>query len=265
MDRLNRYIIGSNASIFQKIYPSSNIEVFLPTNEEEIKEAITFARERNLPITSKGGGSSLSGACTGGSRNKIVISSMKLKCVHELNFNENYAIVDPGLTPDELNAYIQKEKTNWKFFVAPSSKDIASLGGMLSTDGGGNDAWLAGTMVDNVLAVELFDYNNNKITIERAKVGKSLEKSIITCTDKKLEKQLQEKNLSIFDISNSHGVLGFIAKLKVAIKPLPPKGDLRYALVHSKSYNSFGRIIFELIENNIPLSYGEAIVEVKDP
>ena len=52
MEKLNRFIIGSNASIFQKIDPTTNVEVFLPTNEEEIKEAITYAREKNLPITS---------------------------------------------------------------------------------------------------------------------------------------------------------------------------------------------------------------------
>ncbi len=78
MEKLRRIIIGSNASIFQKIDPDSNIAVFSPTNESEINEAITFARENNLPITTKGGGSGLSGACTGASRKKVVISAMRL-------------------------------------------------------------------------------------------------------------------------------------------------------------------------------------------
>ncbi|HUU76762.1 MAG TPA: FAD-dependent oxidoreductase [candidate division Zixibacteria bacterium] len=265
MDKLNRIIIGSNASIFQKIDPDSNVEVFVPTNEDEIKTAITYARENKLPITTKGGGSGLSGACTGASRKKVVISTMRLKKVHEINFEKGFAIVESGITPDELNEIIQKSKPNWKFFVAPSSRDIATLGGILSTDGGGNDAWLAGTMVDNVLAVEMIDYNNNTITIEREKGEKSNLKAKITCDNKNLEKKLQEMNFSLLDISGSHGVLGFISKIKVEIKTLPTENELSYTLVHAENLNAFGKVIYDLIENNIPLSYGESIVEARHP
>ncbi len=224
MERLTRIVIGANASIFQKIDPKSNIEVFTPQNEDEIKEAITFARENKLSITVKGGGSGMSGACTGASRDKVVISTMGLKRIHELNFEKNYAIVDAGITPDELNEIIQNERENWKFFVAPSSRDIATLGGILGTDGGGNDAWLAGTMVDNVLAVELFDYNNNKINVEKTSDdfdNLTIDDNLlvkVTCDDKKIEKQLLEKKFSLMDIAGSHGVLGFISRIKVRIK-----------------------------------------------
>ncbi|MBD3193130.1 MAG: FAD-binding protein [Candidatus Heimdallarchaeota archaeon] len=263
MEKLRRIIIGSNASIFQKIDPQTNIEAFLPTNEQEIKEAITFARENNLIIVSKGAGSGLSGACTGGAREKVVISSMRLKRVHELNFEEGYALVDPGVTPDELNEFISQKKEGWKFFVTPSSRDIATLGGILSTDGGGNDAWLAGTMVDNVLAVELLDYHNNKIIIERLEEESTRAK--ISCENKELEKKLQTMKLSLMDISGSHGTLGYISRLKVRIKPIDKTRNSDYALVHAKTFNAFGKVIYHLIEQNIPLKYGEVIVEARHP
>ncbi len=265
MEKLRRIIIGSNASIFQKIDPDSNIKVFAPTSELEINEAITFARENNLPITTKGGGSGLSGACTGASRKKVVISAMRLKKVLELNFKDGYAVVEPGITPDELNEIIQQQKANWKFFIAPSSRDIATLGGILSTDGGGNDAWLAGTMVDNVLAVELIDYNNNKIIVEQLEDQKDKLKVKITSENKELEKKLQEANFSLMDIAGSHGVLGFISKIKVEIKALPDTGELSYAFVHCDNLNAFGKVIYDLIENDIPLTYGESIVQAEHP
>lgn len=265
MEKLRRIIIGSNASIFQKIDPDSNIEVFTPTNEHEINEAISFARENNLPITTKGGGSGLSGACTGASRKKVIISAMRLKKVLEMNFTDGYAVVESGITPDELNEVIQQQKANWKFFIAPSSRDIATLGGMLSTDGGGNDAWLAGTMVDNVLAVELIDYNNNKIIVEQLEGEKDKLKVKITSENKELEKKLQEANFSLMDIAGSHGVLGFISKIKVVIKELPDAGELSYALVHCSNLNAFGKVIYDLIENDIPLTYGESIVQAEHP
>lgn len=265
MDKLNRVIIGSNASIFQKIDPDSNVEVFLPTNEEEIKEAIIFAREKNLPITVKGGGSGLSGACTGASREKIVISTMRLKKVHEINFEKRYAIVDPGITPDELNEKIQKERSNWKFFVAPSSRDIATIGGIMSTDGGGNDTWFAGTILDNVIAVEIIDYFNNTILIERENGERNNLKAKVSCSNKNLEEKLQKINLSLMDVAGSHGVLGILSKIKVEIKPKQEIGELCYTLVHAENMNAYGKVIYELIENNIPISYGEAIVEARHP
>ncbi|NHK30920.1 MAG: FAD-binding oxidoreductase [Asgard group archaeon] len=263
MEKLKQYIIGSNASIFQKIDPETNIKVFTPSNDVEIKMAIDFAKENNLPITSKGGGSGMSGACTGSSRDKVVISSMRLRKIYEINFDEGYAVVDSGLTPDELNEVIQEQRPNWKFFVAPSSRDIASLGGMLCTDGGGNDAWLAGTMADNVLKVELFDYDNNKIIIER--LENDVRKAKITCADKKLAKQLKEKDFSIIDIAGSHGVLGFISKMKVVIKAIPKEGKQNHALAHANSLNPYGTLIYKLIEHDIPLTYGEGIVEAHHP
>ena len=263
MEKLNRYIIGANASIFQKIDPESNVKVFTPKNNVEIKIAIDFAKENDLPITSKGGGSGMSGACTGASRDKVIISSMKLKKVHEINFEKGYAIVEPGITPDELNEEIQKQKPNWKFFIAPSSRDIATLGGMLSTDGGGNDAWLAGTMADNVIEVELITYNNDTIIVE--KIDGDIKKAKITSTNKSLRKQLIDSNFSILDVAGSHGVLGFISMMKVEIKPLPEDAQLSYSIVHANSLNAFGKIIYDLIELDIPFTYGEGIIESHHP
>ena len=63
----------------------------------------------------------MSSSCTGGLREKVVISTMRLKQIYELNFGKGYAIVGSGLIPDEFNDKIQKKQPNWKFFVSPSS------------------------------------------------------------------------------------------------------------------------------------------------
>jgi hypothetical protein len=265
MSKLNRFIISANASIFQKINPETNRAVYYPENSDEIISIINFANEHILPITIKGGGSGLSGACTGGSRRKVVISTLRLKEIHKIDFDGGYALVAPGVTPDELNAVIQQQKPNWKFFVAPSSRDVATLGGMLSTDGGGNDAWLAGTMVDNVLAVELIDSQGNIIVLSREKGTPVNRPAKISCTDKELEKKLLQAKFSIMDIAGSHGVLGFITKLKVEIRPLVQEKEHRYALLHADNYTAFGKTIYQFITHNMPLTYGESIVEAHHP
>ncbi|MEA2069890.1 MAG: FAD-binding protein [Asgard group archaeon] len=266
MKKLSRWIISSNASIFQKINPQTIKKVFYPTNESEIKEAIAFARERNLAITVKGGGSSLSGASTGGLQEKVVISTQKLKTIYEINFDDGYAITDPGVTPDELNAAVQSQKSHWKFFVAPSSRDIATMGGMLSTDGGGNDSWMAGTMVDNVRDVELIDYYGNKITIKRVQSSKKEGEAFKVSSDnKELQQKLREKQFTLNDLAASHGVLGFISKLTVTINPQNKQKSRKYALVSFERLNTLGAALVDLITQAIPLEYSECFIESHHP
>jgi hypothetical protein len=265
--RLQRFIIGANASIFQKVDPKSNVAVFTPKTEQEIITAIDFARERDLPITAKGGGSGLSGACTGGSRDKVIISTSKLKTIHEINFQEQYAVVDAGVTPNELNEALQERKKGWHLYVSPSSRDIATVGGMVSTDGGGNDAWLAGTMIDNVLAIVFYDYNSNKIIIERC-CEEDQEGITIHSENKELAATLRNHKMSLLDFAGSHGVLGFISRVKVHIKPERmdrEKKQVTQALIHPQNLNHFGKILSFLVENKYPIYYGESVVEAYHP
>jgi FAD/FMN-containing dehydrogenase len=69
-----------------------------------------------------------------------MISSLQMKEVLSVSKDQGYVDVQPGATPDEINALLAPLKM--KFYVTPSSRDIATVGGMLNTDGGGNDAWV---------------------------------------------------------------------------------------------------------------------------
>ncbi|MFX0108802.1 MAG: FAD-binding oxidoreductase, partial [Candidatus Hodarchaeota archaeon] len=135
--KLRDIAIGANASMYYKLDFKKIKGVYYPKTEADVLAAIAFARENGYEVTPKGGGSGLSGACTGGDKARIMMSSLQMTDVLNISKDQGYADVQPGASPDEINEVL--EPIGMKLYVAPSSRDIATVGGILSTDGGGND------------------------------------------------------------------------------------------------------------------------------
>ncbi|MHA1736422.1 MAG: FAD-binding oxidoreductase, partial [Candidatus Thorarchaeota archaeon] len=163
--KLREVVIGANASIFYRFDFSKIRGVYYPRTEAEAKEAIAEARSKGLVVTVKGGGSGLSGACTGGNDERIVLSTLRMRRILGVNESEGYVDVEPGVTPDEINEFLAPY--GLRFYVAPSSRDVATVGGILNTDGGGNDTWVNGTMRDNTIRARMVLYDGRTIEVTR--------------------------------------------------------------------------------------------------
>ncbi|MHA2376793.1 MAG: FAD-binding oxidoreductase [Candidatus Thorarchaeota archaeon] len=157
--KIRDVVIGANASMYYRMNFKKIKGVFYPRTEQEVIEAVTQAHEKRIDVTPKGGGSGLSGACTGGNRDRIMISSLRMRDVITVSKDQGYVDVQPGATPDEINELLEPLKM--KLWVAPSSRDVATVGGILSTDGGGNDTWVNGTMRDNTIRVRMVLYDGS--------------------------------------------------------------------------------------------------------
>lgn len=241
-------VIGANASIYYRMDFRKIKGVYYPRTETQVREAIAWARERGYDVTPKGGGSGLSGACTGGERDRVMISSLQMKEVLSISKDQGYIDVQPGATPDEINALLAPSKM--KFYVTPSSRDIATVGGMLNTDGGGNDAWVNGTMRDNTLRVKMILYDGRLITVDQKGVKSD---------DSQLEADLNKARMTINDVASSHGTLGFVTELRLAIRPTVQE-KLVGGLVEYKDSDDLGGTLRTMIETKSPIRYGEAIV-----
>lgn len=241
-------VIGANASIYYRMDFRKIKGVFYPHTEAQVREAIAWANERGYDVTPKGGGSGLSGACTGGDRNRVMISSLQMKEILSVSKDQGYVDVQPGATPDEINALLASLKL--KFYVTPSSRDIATVGGLINTDGGGNDAWVNGTMRDNTLRVKMALYDGRIITVDQNGVRSD---------DSELETDLNKAMMTINDIASSHGTLGFITELRLAVRPIVQQ-RLVGGLAEYKDSNELGNTLHRMIEVKSPIRYGEAIV-----
>ncbi|MFW9887344.1 MAG: FAD-binding oxidoreductase, partial [Candidatus Thorarchaeota archaeon] len=246
--KLRDIAIGANASMYYRLNFKKIRGVYYPKTETDVLAAIAFARENGYEVTPKGGGSGLSGACTGGDTDRIMMSSLQMTEMLAISKDMGFVDVQPGLTPDEINAVL--EPLGMKLFVAPSSRDIATVGGILSTDGGGNDTWVNGTMRDNTIKVKMVTYDGRRLTVSHQGVKSD---------DPDLEQELNKKGMTIHDVASSHGTLGFITELKLAIRPLVSE-TLVGSLAEFPDYDALGQTVDRLIERKSPIRYGETIV-----
>ena len=245
--KLRDIAIGANASIYLRMDFKKIKGVFYPRTEQEIMDAIATAYNGGYTVTPKGGGSGLSGACTGGNRERVMISTLRMREVLTISKDQGYADVQPGATPDEINALL--EPIGMKFWVAPSSRDIASAAGILSTDGGGNDTWVNGTMRDNTIRAKMVLHDGRRMTVDWKGV---------TSDDSELEAELNKKGMTISDVASAHGTLGFITELRVKIKPFPSE-KLVGGLANFEDCNAMGQALAELIKRKSPIRYGETV------
>ncbi len=250
--RLRDIMAGANASMYYRLDFSRVRGMFYPRSEDEVVELVRRAREQGLEVTPKGGGSGLSGACTGGNHERIVISSLRMDSVITVSRDQGYVDVQPGATPDEINALL--EPLGMRFWVAPSSRDIATVGGILSTDGGGNDTWSNGTMRDNTLRVRMVLYNGARLVVDGHGVK---------CDDPEIEAALTRCHMTLDDVAASHGTLGFITELRLAIRPISTE-RLQGGLVEFGDYDAMGAALSQMIRQECPIRYGEAIVFAHD-
>ncbi len=245
--KLRNYAIGANASMYYRLNFKKIRGVFYPKTEQELVAAIKQANEQGFGVTPKGGGSGLSGACTGGNEDRIMVSSLQMRQVLTVSKDQGYIDVQPGATPDEINEILAPMKM--KLFVAPSSRDIATVGGILSTDGGGNDTWVNGTMRDNTQRIRLVLYDGRTVTVSWDGVKSN---------DADLEADLNRLKMTIHDVASAHGTLGFITEMRLTIKPIQSK-PMVGGIVNYPTNNEAGEALHAMIERRIPIEYGEVI------
>lgn len=136
--------------------------VLFAQSKEDVTTAVRLCAEHRVPVIPFGTGSSLEGqvnAPHGG----ISIDFSRMNRVLEVNAEDLDCTVEPGITREELNAYLRD--TGLFFPIDPGAN--ASIGGMASTRASGTNAVRYGTMKDNVLAVTVVTARGEEIRTAR--------------------------------------------------------------------------------------------------
>ena len=133
-----------------KAIPVPPAAVVLPRETRDVAAALVVAREFGVPVTARGAGTGLSGACIpvpGG----IVISFERMAALLELDHGGHAAVVQPGLTLAELDVETAKHGLIYPVFPGTNA---ASLGGSIATNAGGMRAVKYGVTRHQVLGLE---------------------------------------------------------------------------------------------------------------
>lgn len=124
--------------------------VVFPASTAEVAHILTHANEHRIPVTARGAGTGLSGACIprqGG----IVVSFDRMNEVLEIDRDNHAAVVQPGVTLDQLDALLAPLDLVYPVFPGEYS---ASLGGNVNTNAGGMRAVKYGVTRHHVLGIE---------------------------------------------------------------------------------------------------------------
>src|SRR5260370_3357135 len=142
VDARSRQLYSTDASIYQ-IEP---LGVVIPRTVEDIVVTVQIAGEMRVPITARGGGTSLSGQSIG--PGVVLDCSKYLNEILAIDPAARSARVQPGVVLDQLNRALAAHDLQFGPDVATASR--ANLGGMIGNNSAGARSIVYGKTVDHV-------------------------------------------------------------------------------------------------------------------
>ncbi|HEX8597918.1 MAG TPA: FAD-linked oxidase C-terminal domain-containing protein [Chloroflexia bacterium] len=126
--------------------------VVSPITAEEVSAVVRLAREMDLPVVPRGGGTGLAGGSVP-TQGGIVVNTTMMDRVLELDRLNMVAVVQPGL----INARLQAEAEKLGLFYPPDPQSLrqCTIGGNVATSAGGPRCLKYGTTKDYVLGLQV--------------------------------------------------------------------------------------------------------------
>jgi glycolate oxidase len=142
------------------VYESDGLTLFraladfivFPTSVEQVAEVVRLANRETIPFVARGAGTGLAGGCLP-AEGGLVISLMRMNRVLEIDYDNQVAVVEPGL----VNLHLSWAVGPRGFYYAPdpSSQQACTIGGNIANNSGGPHTLKYGVTVNHVLGLEV--------------------------------------------------------------------------------------------------------------
>jgi FAD/FMN-containing dehydrogenase/Fe-S oxidoreductase len=151
-----RAAYSTDASNFRQV----PIGVVVPRDIDDAVRAVAVCHEHEVPVVSRGGGTSLAGQCT----NEAVVIDFSRHCRRLVSYDvdSRRCVVEPGIVLDELNA--QLAHTGLRFGPEPATHPNCTIGGMIGNNSCGATAQRTGKVVDNVASLDVLLHDGTRFT-----------------------------------------------------------------------------------------------------
>lgn len=145
-DETTRKLYATDASAYREI----PIAVAHPKTDNDLIKLIRFAADNKTSVIPRTAGTSLAGQVVGGGI--VVDVSVHFNQIIEVNAEEGWAIVQPGLVRDDLNQHLNQ----FGYFYAPetSTANRAMIGGMIGNNSCGSNSVVYGSAREHLLEIE---------------------------------------------------------------------------------------------------------------
>lgn len=184
----------------------------LPQSVPQISQILGLCNASDVSVVSHGGLTGLAGAATS-SPGQLIVSTARLSKICEIDPVSRTAIVDAGVTLEQLN--IAAGAHGLRTGIDIAARGTATIGGMIATNAGGGDAFRYGVMRQRVLGLEAVCADGTIVSDLKRVV--------------KANEGLDVKQLFV----GSEGTLGLITKAVLKLEPAP--GAASTALVACQS------------------------------
>ncbi|MGA2465669.1 MAG: FAD-binding and (Fe-S)-binding domain-containing protein [Thermodesulfobacteriota bacterium] len=233
-DQIERLCYSRDLSVHEAI---PDVIVFAKTTEE-ISKIMSLANKEKIPVTPRGSGTSAVGGALA-AKGGILLDLSRMDRILEIDKENGYVVVEPGVICNNLNAALAPTH----FFPPdPGSANLASLGGMVSTNASGNRALKYGTTKHYVLGLEVVLADGRTINTGSI-LGKTSSGYDLT--------QL---------FTNAEGTLGVITKIILKVLPIPEY--IAFAEARFSSTLDAGKAVREILTSGIALSSCEILDKV---
>lgn len=158
-----RFDTGSRAaySTAASNYRQVPIGVVVPYSVDDAAKAVAVCHEHDVPVLSRGGGTSLAGQCC----NVAVVIDWSKYCTGLVSIDERArtAIVEPGVALDNVNDELAAH--GLMVGPKPSTHVSCTIGGMIGNNSCGSTAQAFGKMGDSVRRLEILTYDGLRMWV----------------------------------------------------------------------------------------------------
>lgn len=275
-DPIHRIAYSTDASIYREV----PYGVAYPDDVEDIQALIAEARRLHTHLIPRAAGTSIAGQVVG---NGIVVDIKKWNQILEINPEERWARVQPGVVRDELNMALKP----YGLFFSPetSTSNRCCIGGMFGNNSCGTHSLIYGSTRHHVLACKGVLSDGSLFDTEHLDGSNPLLCSILSqlkgwadtpSVVSRIEDAFPDKNLkrrscgyaideAIKDgrielcklLVGSEGTLAFITEITVSLDPLPPKEKM-VVCAHCDTLDK------SFLVNLVALKHNPAAVELMD-
>jgi FAD/FMN-containing dehydrogenase/Fe-S oxidoreductase len=167
-DTTIRTLYATDASAYREM----PLAVAIPKTKNDIKKLIAFANSEHTSLIPRTAGTSLAGQVVG---NGIIVDVSKhFNQILELNANEKWVRVQPGVIRDELNMYLKP----YGLFFGPetSTANRAMIGGMVGNNSCGSNSIVYRSTREHLLEVEAFLSDGTETVFKSTSINEFHEK-----------------------------------------------------------------------------------------
>ncbi|HMA84075.1 MAG TPA: FAD-linked oxidase C-terminal domain-containing protein [Desulfosalsimonadaceae bacterium] len=151
-EEADRQAYAYDSAVLDAVVPAL---VIRPTTTEQLGQTVRLCHQHGLPLTVRGSGTNLSGGTIPSSAESVVIVTNALADIIEINAEDMYGVVQPGVITANFAAAAAEK--NLFYPPDPGSQTVSTIGGNVAENAGGLRGLKYGVTKDYVMGIEFFD------------------------------------------------------------------------------------------------------------